>query len=112
MPVAWRLLLQTVVEGVKVMWSNALRVVIAGAAALVAFAPSAAADTAGYLQALVPTYNNVTPQQLLTAGNNACNSIRGGMNSTNAVLQVQREIGVSIPAAGDIVSAAVVHLGC
>jgi hypothetical protein len=34
------------------------------------------------------------------------------MNSTNAVLQVQREIGVSVPAAGDIVSAAVIHLGC
>ncbi|MFG1930865.1 DUF732 domain-containing protein [Mycobacterium sp. NPDC048908] len=86
--------------------------VIAGAAVSLMFAPSAAADNAGFLHALVPTYNNVTPQQLLAAGYNACNSIRGGMNSTDAMLQVQNEIGVSVPAAGDIVSAAVVHLGC
>ncbi|WP_142392697.1 DUF732 domain-containing protein [Mycobacterium sp. 3519A] len=94
------------------MWSKAVRVVIVGAAMSLAFAPSAAADSAGFLHAVVPTYNNVTPQQLLTAGYNACSSIRGGMNSTDAILQVQHEIGVSVPAAGDIVSAAVVHLGC
>ena len=94
------------------MWSNALRVVVAGAAMSLAFAPSAAADSASFLRGLVPVYNNVTPEQLLSAANNACNSIRAGMNSTNAVLQVQKEIGVSVPAAGDIVSAAVIHLGC
>jgi hypothetical protein len=94
------------------MWSNALRVVIAGAAISLACAPSAAADSAGFLHAVAPTYNNVSPERLLAAGNNACGAIRGGMNSTNAVLQVQKEIGVSAPAAGDIVSAAVVHLGC
>jgi len=94
------------------MWSNAVRIVVAGAAMSLAFAPSASADTAGFLHAVVPTYNNVTPQQLLAAGNMACSAIRGGMNSTNATLLVQDEIGVSVPAAGDIVSAAVVHLGC
>jgi hypothetical protein len=94
------------------MWSNAVRIVLAGAAMSLAFAPSASADTAGFLHAVVPTYNNVSPQQLLAAGNKACDAIRGGMNSTNAVLLVQKDIGVSIPAAGDVVSAAVVHLGC
>jgi hypothetical protein len=34
------------------------------------------------------------------------------MNSTDAVQMVQRDLGVSVPAAGDIVSAAVVHLDC
>jgi hypothetical protein len=94
------------------MWSNAVRIVIAGAAMSLAFAPSASADTAGFLHAVVPTYNNVSPQQLLAAGHKACDAIRGGMNSTNAVLLVQNDIGVSIPAAGDVVSAAVVHLDC
>jgi hypothetical protein len=90
----------------------ALQVLIAAAAMPLAFAPSASADTAGFLHAVVPSYNNVSPQQLLAAGNKACGAIRGGMNSTNAVLLVQKDIGVSVPAAGDIVSAAVVHLSC
>jgi hypothetical protein len=94
------------------MWSIAPTALIAGAALSLALAPSAAADTAGFLHAVVPTYNNVSPQQLLAAGNKACAAIRGGMNSTNAVLLVQKDIGVSVPAAGDIVSAAVIHLGC
>ena len=94
------------------MWSTALRVAIAAAAMSLAFAPSASADSAGFLHAVAPAYTNVSPEQLLAAGNHACNSIRAGMNSTNATLQVQNEIGVSMPAAGDIVSAAVIHLGC
>ncbi len=94
------------------MWSTALRMVIAGAAVSLASAPSASADTASYLHAVQPTYTSVSAEQLLAAGNKACNAIRGGMNSTNAVLLVQKDLGVSIPASGDIVSAAVVHLGC
>jgi hypothetical protein len=34
------------------------------------------------------------------------------MNSPQAVQMVQNDLGVSVPAAGDIVSAAVVHLDC
>ena len=65
------------VEGViSAMWSNAVRIVIAGAAMSLAFAPSASADTAGFLHAVVPTYNNVSPQQLLAAGHKACDAIR------------------------------------
>jgi hypothetical protein len=41
-----------------------------------------------------------------------CNATSRGMNSPDMVIMVQREIGVSVPAALDIVSAAVVHLDC
>src|SRR5262245_24524055 len=103
LPVAWFLPMQAIVKGViSAIGSNAVRVVVAGAAMSLAFAPSAAADTEGFLHAVQPTYTNVSAQQLLDAGNKACDAIRRGMNSTNAVLLVQKEIGVSIPAAGDI----------
>jgi hypothetical protein len=54
----------------------------------------------------------VSPQQLLSEGAKVCSAIDSGMNATNAVQMVQKDLGVSIPASGDIVSAAVVHLGC
>jgi Protein of unknown function (DUF732) len=76
------------------------------------FAAPASADSASYLQALVPTYNSVSAQQLLAEGTKVCSAIGSGMNASNAVQMVQDDLGVSIPASGDIVSAAVVHLGC
>jgi hypothetical protein len=94
------------------MWSVALRVLLTGAAISLAFAPPAAADTGGYLHALQDTYTSLSTQQLLSEGARVCDSLRGGVNSTQTVLMVQRDLGVSIPASGDIVSAAVVNLGC
>jgi hypothetical protein len=94
------------------MWSITARVLIGVAAMSLAFASPAAADSGDYLHALQPTYTSVTTQQLLSEGAKACNAIRSGMNSTQTVLMVQKDLGVSVPAAGDIVSAAVVHLGC
>jgi len=49
---------------------------------------------------------------LLSEGRAVCNAISNGMHSTDALGMVQNHLGVSVPAAGDIVSAAVVHLGC
>jgi uncharacterized protein DUF732 len=94
------------------MWSVAVRVLIPAMATSLMFAAPASADSAGYLQALVPTYNLVSPQQLLSEGAKVCSAIDSGMNATDAVQMVQKDLGVSIPASGDIVSAAVVHLGC
>jgi len=49
---------------------------------------------------------------LLSEGRTVCNAISNGMNSTAALGMVQNDLGVSVSAAGDIVSAAAVHLGC
>ena len=94
------------------MWSIAPPVLLAGAALSLALAAPAAADNAGYLHELQASYPTVGAQQLLSEGNWVCSAIRGDMNATDAVVMVQKDIGVSVPAAGDIVAAAVVHLGC
>lgn len=94
------------------MWSVPLRALIAGAAMSVAFAAPATADADAYLQVLQDRYTSLTPQQLLSEGRAVCNAISNGMHSTDALGMVQNHLGVSVPAAGDIVSAAVVHLGC
>lgn len=89
-----------------------LSLLTASTAVSLAFAAPASADAGSYLHALQDTYTSLSTQQLLSEGTKICNAIRGGMNSTNAVMMVQRDLGVSVPAAGDMVSAAVVHLGC
>jgi hypothetical protein len=94
------------------MWSTTARVLMVSAAMSLAFASPAAADSGAYLHSLQPTYTNVTAQQLLSEGMRVCSAIRSGMNSTQAVQMVQGDLGVSVPAAGDIVSAAVIHLDC
>jgi hypothetical protein len=94
------------------MWSNALRILITAIVASLAFAAPAAASSADYLNAVQPWYTNVTAEQLLSEGMRVCTAIRSGMTSPQAVQMVQDDIGVSVTAAGDIVSAAVVHLDC
>jgi hypothetical protein len=94
------------------MRCNALHVVIAGTAMSLGFAVPAAADTGDYLQALQDTYPTLSTQQLLSTGAMVCNATSSGMNSPQIVTMVQRNIGVSVPAALDIVSAAVLHLDC
>ena len=94
------------------IWSVPVRALIASAALSVAFAAPAAADTAAYLQALQDRYTSLTAEQLLSEGRTVCNAISNGMNSTAALGMVQNDLGVSVSAAGDIVSAAAVHLGC
>ena len=85
---------------------------VAGTAMSLAFAAPASADTAGYLAELQPFYPTLSSQQLLTEGYKVCNATRSGTSSAVALQMVQKDIGVSVPTAGDIVSAAVVHLGC
>ena len=85
---------------------------VAGTAMSLAFAAPASADTAGYLAALQGFYPTLSSQQLLTEGQKVCSMTRSGRNAADALQMVQKDIGVSVPAAGDIVSAAVVHLDC
>jgi Protein of unknown function (DUF732) len=94
------------------MWSIALRVVIAGVAVSLACAPPAAADAGAFLHEVQPFYTNFSAEQLLSEGFRVCSALRSGMKAPDAVQMVQNDIGASVPAAGDIVSAAVVHLDC
>ena len=87
-------------------------VLIAGTAMSLGLAAPAAADTGDYLHALQDRYPSLSTQQLLSTGAMVCNATSSGMNSPEIVTTVQRDIGVSVPAALDIVSASVVHLDC
>jgi hypothetical protein len=92
------------------MWSIPLGAVAAGAALSLAFASPAAADPAAFLKDVQPFYQNFTVEQLLSEGFRVCSAMQGGMNSPHAVEMVQKDIGASVPAAGDIVASAVVNL--
>jgi hypothetical protein len=94
------------------MWSLGLRVLVAAVVASLAFAAPATADSGEYLHAVQPWYITLSAEQLLSEGNKVCAAMRNGMNAPTAVQMVQNDLGASVPAAGDIVSAAAVHLGC
>ena len=95
---------------------KAFRVLIAGVASVSAFpviaAAPAQADEATYLQRLAPRYTYLSPQQLLAEGYRVCQAERSGIVSANAVNMVYKDLAVSMAAANDIVSAAVIDLGC
>jgi hypothetical protein len=95
---------------------TAFRVLITGVASVSAFAVMAAApaqaDEATYLQLLLPKYTSLNPQQLLAEGYRVCRAERSGITSVDSVNMVYKDLAVSIAAAADIVSAAVVDLGC
>jgi Protein of unknown function (DUF732) len=94
------------------MWSVLLRPLIAGAAMSLAFASPAAADSGEYLHRLQPVYTYLSAEQLLSEGTRVCNALRSGITAPNAVMMVQRDLELSVDAAGDVVAAAAVHLGC
>ena len=95
---------------------KAFRVLIAGVASVSAFpvmaAAPAQADEATYLQRLAPKYTFLSPQQLLAEGHRACQVENSGNFSANAVKMVYNDLAVSMTVANDIVSAAVIDLGC
>jgi hypothetical protein len=94
------------------MRSIATLVVPVGTAMSLAIAPLAAADTGEYLHRLQPFYTDLSAEELLSEGTRVCDALRSGMYSPQAVIMVQRDLEVSLSAAGDIVAAAAVHLGC
>jgi hypothetical protein len=83
-------------------------------ALVVAFggAPTAAADEASYLQRVHVRYMYLSRPQLLTEGYKICQYVSGGRASSLAVPMVSKDLGVSVPAAANIIAAAVVELGC
>ena len=96
---------------------KSLRVVIAGAISVSAFAlmptASAQADEATYLQRLLPVYGSyVSPQELLAEGYRVCQAEHSGSGSASAVSMVKKDLASSVSLAYDIVSAAAVELGC
>jgi predicted secreted protein len=78
----------------------------------VAAAPVAAADENSYLQRIEPRMAQLTRDQILTEGYKVCQLTRSGHGSSDAIPMVTKDLAVSVPAAADIIAAAVVELGC
>ncbi|WP_326545560.1 DUF732 domain-containing protein [Mycolicibacterium sp. ND9-15] len=85
---------------------------IAAIATAVAFAAPAAADQSEFVRKLRERYVFLTAEQLITAGHDVCAAARSGVPASDSVIMVRDSLGISIKAAGDIVSRAVVELGC
>jgi hypothetical protein len=86
----------------------ALSVVAAG----VTFAAPVAASEDEFVRTMQTSYAFLTEQQLRTEGAKICSVLSGGTPASEAVIMVRNDLGVSISAAGEIVSAAVVQLDC
>lgn len=84
----------------------------AAAAAGLSPAGPAAADTAGYLRELGPRYAFLTSDQLLRAGQVVCAASGRGIPSSDTVATLQRDFGITVPAAADIIATANTELGC
>jgi hypothetical protein len=82
------------------------------AAALVTLAAPAGADTAAFLDGLEPVYTSLTRDQLLNAGSISCAILDAGQPAPVAVETLYRQMGIALATGNDIVSAAVLHLGC
>jgi hypothetical protein len=83
---------------------------MAAVAIALTVAPPASAGQAEFLHAVQYKYAFLTPQQLITAGNEVCAfTSRGGL-AADAVTMVRNDLGISVSAAADIVSAAIVEL--
>jgi len=84
--------------------------------ALALAAPAAAAPAApneeAFVRPLLTRYVFLDGQHLLSEGYKICSVIRGGNPSSDAVMMVVNDLGTSVSAAGEIVSAASGNLGC
>ena len=89
-----------------------IRVLLAVIAAAVAFAAPAAASEDEFVRTMQTAYVFLSEQQLLSEGARICSVLSSSATATDAVIMVRNDLGVSISAAGEIVSAAVLHLGC
>ena len=80
--------------------------------AAVALAAPAAADEDEFVRTMQTTYAFLTEEQLRTEGTKICSTLRNGTPASEAVIMVSNDLSVSVSAAGEIVSAAVVQLNC
>lgn len=85
---------------------------IAVAAAAVAFAAPASADQAEFVRKVQSQYVFLTADQIIAAGQKICAAAANGVPASESVMMVRDDLGMSVPAAGDVVSTAVVELGC
>ncbi|KUH86508.1 hypothetical protein AU186_06485 [Mycobacterium sp. GA-1999] len=85
---------------------------VAAAVTAVVVAAPAAADQSEFIRKLQEQYVFLTAEQLIAAGDKVCAATASGVPASDAVMMVRNDLGVSVPAAGDIVSLAVVELGC
>ncbi|MEW5810012.1 MAG: hypothetical protein AB1925_11190 [Actinomycetota bacterium] len=79
---------------------------------LLTLAAPATADTGSYLDGLQPMYASLTRDQLLAAGSMACGILGSGQPAPVAVNALYKQMGLSLSAGNNIVTAAVIHLGC
>lgn len=87
-------------------------VVTTAAAAAVAFAAPASADQAEFVRKIQSQYVFLTADQIIAAGQKICAAAASGVPASDSVMMVRDDLGMSVPAAGDVVSIAVVELGC
>ena len=80
--------------------------------AAVALAAPAVADEEEFVRTMQSTYAFLTDQQLRSEGAKICSTLGSGTPASDAVIMVSNDLSVSVSAAGEIVSAAVVHLDC
>lgn len=80
--------------------------------AAVALAAPAVADEDEFVRSMQSTYAFLTDQQLRSEGAKICSTLRSGTPASDAVIMVSNDLSVSVSAAGEIVSAAVVQLDC
>jgi hypothetical protein len=87
-------------------------ILLALVAGSVASATPAAASEEEFIRTMQTRYAFLTADQLRTEGAKICSVLGGGTPASDAVVMVRDDLGVSISAAGEIVSAAVVELDC
>jgi hypothetical protein len=73
-------------------------------------AAPAQASAESYLKPLMARFVFLSPQQLLTAGYKVCQAEKNGTNSADASNMLQKDLGLSVAASVEIVSAAVINL--
>lgn len=78
----------------------------------VASAGTAAAGEAEFVSALQDRFVFLTPQQIRTEGHRICAAMGRGTAASDIVPMVQKDLGVSVPAAAEIIEKAVIELGC
>lgn len=90
----------------------ALGVSLVVAAAVVVAAPAAADSEQDYLGPLLIKYSFLSGQQLLTESTRVCAVVHTGKSASDAVPLVQKDLGVTVAAALDIIEAAVPFRHC
>jgi hypothetical protein len=101
------------IQQLRIAASRRMAPVIGACAALsLLFAAPAFADESDYLENLLAKYPYLSSAQIVSEGHQACDFIRSGRPSADAMQRVQSDLHVSKSAAFDIVVAATWHLGC